>query len=85
MKKNEICPFDSYKLLIKVGTYRWCACGLSKTDPFCDDSHYGTGIEPLNFRINEEKVIYFCGCKKTKTPPYCDGTLIKNKKNQINE
>jgi uncharacterized glyoxalase superfamily protein PhnB/CDGSH-type Zn-finger protein len=54
-------------------TYRWCACGLSKTQPFCDDSHVGTGIEPVEFTRRTVKNVALCACKKTKRPPYCDG------------
>ena len=30
-------------------SYWWCACGLSKEQPFCDGSHKGTGIEPSKY------------------------------------
>ena len=28
----------------KGKTYWWCACGLSKSQPFCDGSHKGTQL-----------------------------------------
>ena len=28
-------------------SYYWCACGLSKKQPFCDGSHNGTEFKPL--------------------------------------
>ncbi len=63
-----------YEVELKPGEHYWCACGRSKTQPFCDGSHQGTGITPV--RINQAKMekVYLCGCKRTKTPPYCDGT-----------
>jgi CDGSH-type Zn-finger protein len=54
--------------------YWWCACGRSKTQPFCDGSHQGTGIEPLGFREDKGGKRGMCCCKRTTTPPYCDGT-----------
>lgn len=54
--------------------YKWCACGLSKTQPYCDNSHKGTGIEPLTFTAESDREVWLCHCKATTTPPYCDGT-----------
>jgi mannose-6-phosphate isomerase-like protein (cupin superfamily)/CDGSH-type Zn-finger protein len=56
-------------------TYLWCACGLSKKQPFCDGSHRGTSIEPIAYkgRIDGEEVL-FCTCKKTGNGPHCDGS-----------
>jgi len=55
--------------------YAWCACGRSKTQPFCDGSHAGTGIEPVVFRAQEDgEEVLLCGCKQTRNAPFCDGT-----------
>jgi CDGSH-type Zn-finger protein len=54
-------------------TYWWCACGLSKKQPFCDGSHKITGLSPLRYRPAETGVKSFCVCKRTKNPPFCDG------------
>lgn len=35
--------------LVAGETYWWCACGRSKTQPFCDGSHAGTEFEPIEF------------------------------------
>ena len=40
-----------YLVDLAPGDYRWCACGRSRTQPFCDDSHRGTGIEPVPFTV----------------------------------
>lgn len=58
-------------------TYYWCACGQSKTQPFCDGSHAGTGIEPLEFTAETSAKKYLCQCKHTKNPPFCDGAHSK--------
>ncbi|MBP7949079.1 MAG: CDGSH iron-sulfur domain-containing protein [Verrucomicrobiales bacterium] len=60
-----------------AGTYWWCACGRSKTQPFCDGSHKGTGLAPVKFTLAEEKTVGLCNCKHTKTPPFCDGSHSK--------
>lgn len=58
-------------------SYWWCACGLSKEQPFCDGSHKGTGIEPSKYSAEKSVTVYFCGCKNTKEVPVCDGTHAK--------
>jgi CDGSH-type Zn-finger protein len=54
--------------------YWWCACGRSKTQPFCDGSHRGTGLAPIMHRATTTEELWFCGCKATATQPFCDGT-----------
>jgi len=55
-------------------TYFWCACGLSKSQPFCDGSHSSTDIKPVKFIADETRTVTLCGCKQTKNPPFCDGS-----------
>lgn len=59
---------------LKPGTYFWCACGLSASQPFCDGSHAGTGIEPVEFSVPAEATMALCACKHTAHPPRCDGS-----------
>ena len=54
--------------------YWWCRCGRSKEQPWCDGSHEGTGIEPLEFQVDKRKNYALCTCKKTNGSPFCDGT-----------
>lgn len=56
------------------GTYWWCACGRSAKQPFCDGSHAGTGIEPMEVEITERKTVAWCACKQTCEKPFCDGS-----------
>ena len=56
------------------GTYWWCACGRSKTQPFCDGSHKGTGFGPMKTEIIEAKQVAWCACKHSLNKPFCDGT-----------
>ena len=58
-------------------TYYWCACGRSKSQPFCDGSHKDTEFSPVKFVADESKKVYFCGCKATQDQPLCDGSHNK--------
>jgi CDGSH-type Zn-finger protein len=55
-------------------TYFWCACGRSKSQPFCDGSHKTTSITPVKFTAAETKKVFFCGCKQSANKPFCDGS-----------
>jgi len=55
-------------------TYYWCACGKSKTQPYCDGSHKGTDFSPVAFTAEKTQSVFLCGCKQTGHPPYCDAT-----------
>lgn len=54
--------------------YFWCACGRSKTQPFCDGSHTGTGLAPVKFTADKDGKAALCRCKSTANRPFCDGT-----------
>lgn len=55
-------------------TYHWCACGHSKTQPFCDGSHRYTHMTPIKFVAEVSETVYFCCCKHSESKPFCDGT-----------
>ncbi len=54
--------------------YFWCACGLSKSQPFCDGSHKDTGFTPVRYEADKSGKVFFCGCKATGKQPMCDGS-----------
>jgi CDGSH-type Zn-finger protein len=75
MEQPVIAQKSPYQVDVVAGkSYFWCACGRSKTQPFCDGSHKGTGLTPVQFKPEESKTVWLCGCKRTKGRPMCDGT-----------
>ena len=75
MAEEAVCAQKSpYVVELEAGTYYWCACGRSKEQPFCDGSHSGTGLSPVELELTEKTKVGLCGCKHTKNAPRCDGS-----------
>ncbi len=75
MTKPVAAQSAPYGVEVTAGKdYWWCACGLSKKQPFCDGAHKGSGLSPLKYTAPESGEVWFCGCKATAGQPLCDGS-----------
>jgi CDGSH iron-sulfur domain-containing protein 3 len=59
---------------VEPGTYSFCTCGYSKTQPYCDGSHIGKGFVPETLTIDTPQKIAFCQCKHSQKGHQCDGS-----------
>ncbi|KAL4222226.1 CDGSH-type zinc finger [Mactra antiquata] len=86
-KKGEVFDKKPFPALLKKDKlYKWCVCGHSMEQPFCDGSHklmYDRAqkqsrekvlYEPFRFRVEEDGEYWLCNCKQTNDKPFCDGT-----------
>ncbi|HEC91126.1 MAG TPA: CDGSH iron-sulfur domain-containing protein [Alphaproteobacteria bacterium] len=77
MDKPVATQNEPYGVEVEKGeTYYWCACGLSKKQPFCDGSHSETDFKPIVFEAKESETVYLCGCRTTRDAPFCDGSHL---------
>jgi CDGSH-type Zn-finger protein len=60
--------------IAQPGTYWWCTCGKSKSQPFCDGSHSGTAFSPEEVVIEKERNVAWCACKHSQCGAFCDGS-----------
>lgn len=72
--QDAIATIAPIQVAVEDGkTYWWCACGRSKSQPFCDGSHKGTPFIPLKYQATDTGRKWFCVCKRTANRPLCDG------------
>jgi CDGSH-type Zn-finger protein len=74
MSEPVIADTKPQVLELEPGSYFWCACGRSATQPWCDGSHAGTGLTPVRLEVTEKGRVALCMCKRTEDQPRCDGT-----------
>ncbi|MFV0277544.1 MAG: CDGSH iron-sulfur domain-containing protein [Parahaliea sp.] len=75
MNEPVVAQYKPYYVDVVEGErYLWCSCGLSKTQPWCDQSHAGTAFKPLRYVAEKTASMLFCGCKHSAAAPFCDGS-----------
>jgi CDGSH-type Zn-finger protein len=78
MREPDIGGRAPIAIEVEAGkSYWWCACGRSKTQPFCDGSHKDTPFTPVEFKAETSAKVFFCTCKRSARKPTCDGSHKK--------
>ena len=73
-KKVVITQKKPYLIDLEKGkTYKWCTCGKSEDQPFCDGSHKVEGVfRSQHFVVENTGKHKLCGCRHSKNKPFCD-------------
>ena len=65
--------------VIEGKNYAWCSCGLSKNQPFCDNSHKGSEFKPIIYKATETKKCFFVRANKLPINHFVMDRTINNK------
>ena len=74
MAEPIVCQKSPLVQKTEPGEYWWCACGLSREQPFCDGSHKGTGLGPKKVTVDTSGNVAWCMCKHSGNGAFCDGS-----------
>ena len=74
MKRGKIAGKAPIIKNEEAGTYFWCACGMSESQPYCDGSHKGSDIEPKKVVLEKDRRMAWCACKQSLDGHACDGS-----------
>jgi CDGSH-type Zn-finger protein len=72
--RSGYLPMNTYLEAGKL--YRWCSCGSTWNEPWCDHKcHYNmTRCRPIEFNVNKSAYYKLCNCKQSSNAPFCNGT-----------
>jgi CDGSH-type Zn-finger protein len=72
--RSGVIPINTFLEQGKV--YKWCSCGASWSEPFCDHKcHYQmTRNRPIIFNVDKSGYYLLCNCKQSANAPFCNGT-----------
>ena len=66
MSKGQRAGESAIAVDVEEGkSYYWCSCGKSSKQPFCDGSHKGSEFNPVAYKAEASKKMFFCACKQT--------------------
>ena len=66
MTKGQRAGESAIAVNVEEGkSYYWCSCGKSSRQPFCDGSHKDTEFNPITYKAEVTKKMFFCACKQT--------------------
>merc|ERR1719482_878165 len=77
---HEPIPFSPklgpYKVKVNAGeTYMWCACGQSRTQPWCEGKcHKDDPFQPIPYEARYTGTVWLCGSKHSGSKPEFNGT-----------
>jgi len=72
--RSGFIPINTFLEQGKI--YKWCSCGASWSEPFCDHKcHYQlTRNRPILFNVDKSGYYKLCNCKQSANAPFCNGT-----------
>ena len=60
MTKGQIAGEGAIAVDVEQGkSYYWCSCDKSSKQPFCDGSHKGTEFNPVVYKAELTKKMFF--------------------------
>jgi len=62
--------------LVAGETYWWGRCGCSQGRPLCHGSPEGSGIEPVEWKLERNRRVPPCTGTQTRKAPICDNTHL---------
>lgn len=70
------CHYPFRRTLEPGTVYRWCACGRSGDQPWCDSSCREGDPESIAIVVERTTPLSLCGCKYSGSAPVCDGSHV---------